>query len=111
MRRLVICAALFVVVGCATQVQLVGPYGNQISHADVQQIAALVVESEHYDHGHITLEAVRADKVRVNYVGYGRSTGNGTVSEAGSVYFTAVKRNGRWIQQGYFDADDRGLAH
>jgi hypothetical protein len=69
-----------------------------ISHTDVRQITALMVENDFYSHGSTTLETVRPDKVRVKYVGYGRSIGDGYVSDTGSAYFTAFKRNGRWIE-------------
>jgi hypothetical protein len=111
MKRLVICAALFAAAGCATHVQIVGPYANQLSHADVRQITALIVESEFYNHGSATLEAVGPSKVVVKYVGYGRSLDGGTVSDAGSAYFTAVKRNGRWIEEGLLNTKSRGTAH
>ena len=57
-----------------------------------------MVENDFYSHGSTTLETVRPDKVRVKYVRYGRSIGDGYVSDTGSAYFTAFKRNGRWIE-------------
>jgi hypothetical protein len=112
MSRLVICAALLAATGCATTpVQIVGPYANRLAHADVRQITALVVESDFHDHGYITLEAVRSDQVRVKYVGYSGSRPDGTVSEMGSTYFTAVRHNGRWIEEGLLDTRSRGTAH
>jgi hypothetical protein len=112
MLRLVICATFLAASGCATTpVQVVGPYANQLSHADVRQITSLIVESEFYNHGSATLEAVGPSKVVVKYVGYGRSLGGGTVSDAGSAYFTAVKRNGGWIEEGLLDMKSRGTAH
>jgi len=114
MSRLVIFAALIAVVGCATQrtqLEIVGPYANHLSRADIQQITALIFVTEMYDHGKTTLEAVRPDKVRVNYVGYGRSLGHGTVSDTGSTYFIALKRNGRWIPEGDLVTKPRSTAH
>jgi hypothetical protein len=97
MTRLMICATLLAA-GCATTpVKIVGPYANQLSHADVKQIIAMIVESEHYDHGSTTLEVVRPDKVIVNYVGYGPTIDRLYTSYTGGVYFIALKRNGRWL--------------
>jgi hypothetical protein len=42
MTRAVIVVAMFAIVGCATQLQIVGPYANQLSQSDVQQITALI---------------------------------------------------------------------
>jgi hypothetical protein len=108
MSRLVICVSLLAATGCTTTpVKLAGPYASRLSHADVRQITALVVESDFYDHGYTTLEAVRPDQVRVIYTGYSGSRPDGTVSGIGSTYFTAVRDNGRWIQQGLLDTRSR----
>ena len=59
MTRVLILIAAVALAGCATQVQTIGPYANQLSHTDVQQITALIVESDFYTHGTATLEALR----------------------------------------------------
>ena len=105
MSPLLICASLIALAGCATQVEIAGPYANHLSHADIHQITALIVESEMYSHGYARLEAVRPDKVLVKYVGYGRSIDRRSVSDAGSAYFIAFKRNGKWIEGGEFSGN------
>jgi hypothetical protein len=114
MSRFVICAALIVVAGCATQrtqLEIVGPYANQLSQADIHQITALIVESAMYDHCKTTLEAIRPDKVVVNYIGYERTIDRVYTSGFGSTYFAAVKRNGRWIEEGLLDRNSRVTRH
>ena len=99
-RVLILLAIVALIVGCAThrtQLAVVGRYASQLSQADIRQITALVVESEMYDHGKTTLEAIRPDKVVVNYVGYGPTIDRLYTSYTGSTYFKALKRNGRWI--------------
>lgn len=100
MTRVLILVAIVALAGCAThrtQLEVVGRYANQLSQADIHQITALVVESEMYDHGKTTLEAIRPDKVVVNYVGYGPTIDRLYTSYTGGTYFKAFKRNGRWI--------------
>jgi hypothetical protein len=112
--RVVICVALIAVVGCATQrtqLEIVGPYANQLSRADIQQITALVSESEMYDHGKTTLEAVRPNKVAVNYVGYGPTIDRHYTAYTGGAYFVALKRNGRWLIDPELGMGSRVSAH
>ena len=99
MSRIVICAVLIAAVGCATQhtqLEVGGRYADQLSREDIEQITALVVETKMYDHGKTTLEAVRPDKVVVNYVGYGPTIDRLYTSYTGGTYFIALKRSGRW---------------
>ena len=103
MVRLIICAALFSVAACATErtkLEVAGRYADQLSKADIHQITALIVVSEMYDHGKATLETIRPDKVRVSYIGYERTIAGLYTSGVGSTYFIALKRNGRWAQEG-----------
>jgi hypothetical protein len=114
MSRFVICAALIVAAGCAThrtQVEVVGPYANRLSQDDIHQITALIVVSEMYDHGKTTLEAIRPDKVVVNYIGYERTIDRLYTSGFGSTYFKAVKHNGKWIEEGLLDRKSRVTTH
>jgi hypothetical protein len=102
MSRLVIFAAVIAVAGCATQVQIVGPHANQLSQSDVQQITALIRRSKATSHLYTRLEAVRPNEVLVKYGGYRRSMEGVYTSDRCSEYFTAFKRNGRWIAGGEF---------
>jgi hypothetical protein len=61
--RVVIFAALIAVAGCATQLQIVGPYTNQLSQSDIQQITALITPSKRTSHLYTRLEAVRPNEV------------------------------------------------
>jgi len=98
---------LIALAGCATQVEVAGPYANQLSQADIRQITALIVESEMYSHGSARLEAVRPDKVFVKYVGYGRSIDRVYTSDVGSASFTVFKRSGRWVEGGDFRTESK----
>jgi hypothetical protein len=111
MSRLVICATLIVAAGCATKLQIVGPYANQLSHSDVQQITALIMISELNRHLYTKLEAVRPDKVLVKYVGYNRSMDGTYTSDLSSESFTAFKRNGRWSLGGEVGVEGRVTVH
>jgi hypothetical protein len=114
MSRIVICAVLIAVVGCATQrtqLEIVGPYANQLSRADIQQITALIFETKMYDHGKTTLEAVRPDKVVVNYVGYGPTIDRLYTSYTGGTYFIAFKRKGRWLSEAELGTGSRITVH
>ncbi len=73
MPRVVAFVAMFTVAGCATQLQIIGPYAGQLSQSDIQQITALITPSEMTSHVYTRLEAVRPDQVRVKYGGYRRS--------------------------------------
>ena len=42
MPRVLIRFATLAVAGCATQLQVMGPYASQLSHSDIQQITALI---------------------------------------------------------------------
>ncbi|HZS18495.1 MAG TPA: hypothetical protein VFA51_11250 [Candidatus Udaeobacter sp.] len=105
MSRLVILAAAVVVAGCTTQLQIVGPYANRLSQADVQQITALITPSNANSHLYTTLEAVRPNEVLVKYGGYRRSMEGVYTSDRSSAYFKAFKRNGRWIAGGEFSME------
>ena len=111
MTRLVFCVSLIAVAGCATQLEIAGPYANHLSQADIHQITALIVETEAYSHGYTRLEAVRPDKVLVKYVGYGRSIDGVYTSDSGSAYFIAFKRNGRWLPGGEFGMESKVTVH
>ena len=100
MPRIVIFVAVIAVAGCATQLQVVGPYAGQLSQSDIQQITALITPSGIASHVYTTLDAVRPDEVRVKYGGYGRSPQGAYTSDPAAEYFTAFKRHGRWITSG-----------
>jgi hypothetical protein len=102
MSRVAIFAFLIAFAGCATQLQIVGPYANQLSQADIQQITALITPSKETSHLYTRLEAVRSNEVLVKYGGYRRSIEGVYTPDASSEYFTAFKRNGRWIAGGEF---------
>jgi len=94
--------AIFLVIvaisGCATQLQVVGPYANQLSSSDIQQITALITNPTNIaSHLYTRLDAVRPDEVRVKYGGYGRSLSGQYTSDPAAEYFTAYKRHGRWV--------------
>jgi len=97
MTRVVLLAALFAAVGCATQLQVVGPYAGHLSQSDVQQIKALITPSKATSHLWTKLEAVRPNEVRVTYGGYRRSPEGVYTSDKSFEYFTAFRRNGRWV--------------
>jgi hypothetical protein len=97
MSRVMIFAAAIAVAGCATQLQIVGPYANQLSQSDIQKITALVTRNKGTSHLYTRLEAVRPNEVLVKYGGYRRSIEGVYTSDRSSEYFTALKRNGRWI--------------
>jgi hypothetical protein len=96
MKRVLIVVAAFGLAGCATQLEVVGPYASQLSQSDVQQITALITPDSSISHLYTRLEAVRPNEVQINYGGYRRSGGVYT-SDPGNDYFTAYKRSGRWI--------------
>jgi hypothetical protein len=100
MTRVVTFAAMAALVGCATQLQVVGPYAGQLSQSDIQQITALITRSGIASHVYTRLDAVRPDEVRVKYGGYGRSLEGGYTSDPAAEYFTAFKRHGRWVAGG-----------
>ncbi len=100
MRRVAIFVVTLAVVGCATQLQVVGPYAAQLSPSDIQQITALITPSGIASHVYTRLEAIRPAEVRVKYGGYGRSLEGGYTSDPAAEYFTAFKRHGRWVAGG-----------
>ena len=102
MLRVVIFATLIAVAGCATQLEIVGPYTNQLSQSDIQQITALITPSKRTNHLYTRLEAGRPNEVLVKYGGYRRSIEGVYTSNPSSEYFTAFKRHGRWIAGGEF---------
>ena len=97
MTRVALFAALLVTGGCATQLQVVGPYARLLSQSDIQQITALITPSKATSHLWTKLEAVRPDEVAVKYGGYRRSMDGFYTSDPCSEYFTAFNRKGRWI--------------
>jgi len=102
MTRAMIFAAVIAVAGCTTEIQIVGPYAAQLSQADIQQITALITASKANSHLYTRLEAVRRNEVLVKYGGYRRSIEGVYTSDPSFQYFTAFKRNGRWIAGGEF---------
>jgi hypothetical protein len=104
MTRAVIVVAMFAIVGCATQLQIVGPYANQLSQSDVQQITALITPQK-TSQVYTRLEVVRPDQVRVKYGGYRRSVEGVYTSDPASEYFTAFKRHGTWVAGGEFGGE------
>jgi hypothetical protein len=97
MTRVVIFAAIVTIAGCATQLQVVGPYANQLSASDIQQIRALITPSKMMSHLYTRLEPVRRDEVRIKYGGYRRSVDGVYTSDRAAAYFTAFKRHGKWV--------------
>ena len=91
---------MLAVAGCATQLQVVGPYADRLSHSDIQQITALITPSQMTSHVYTKLEAVSPDEVRVKYGGYRRSLDGVYTSDTAADYFTAFKRHGKWISGG-----------
>ena len=91
--------AALTLIGCATQLQIVGPYANQLSQSDIQQIKALITSNSNFSHLYTRLEAIRSDKVFVKYGGYRRAGGVYT-SDPENEYFTAYKRGGKWVPEG-----------
>jgi hypothetical protein len=100
MARIVTFVAMLAVAGCATQLQVVGPYAAQLSQSDIQQITALITPSGIASHVYTRLDALRPDEVRVKYGGYGRSPEGVYTSDPAAQYFTAFKRHGRWTAGG-----------
>jgi hypothetical protein len=100
MRSLLV-AAVFGLVGCAAQMQVVGPYGGQLTRADTQQIVALMpADNENMSHTYTRLDVVRPDQVRVTVGGFARDTHGVATSDPSSYTFTATKRNGKWDYTG-----------
>ena len=97
MSRVMIFAAVIALAGCATQLQIVGPYANQLSQSDIQEITALITRSKGTSHLYTKLEALRPNEVLVKYGGYRRSMEGVYTSDPSSEYFTAFKRNGKWF--------------
>ena len=106
MTRVVISLAAALLAGCATHVEVFGPCANHVSHADIREITALIDEQPFRNHSSTTLEAVSPNKVRVSFMGFGRSLPGGGVSGVGSTYFIAVRRNGMWTKADHFDKSD-----
>jgi hypothetical protein len=80
---------------CATQLQVVGPYANQLSRCDIQQITALITPSKMMSHVYTTLEFVHPGEVRVKKGGFSRSPEDVYTSDPAAEYFTAFKRHGK----------------
>jgi hypothetical protein len=97
--RALMLAAVCSLAGCATQLELAGPYSSRLSQTDIQEIRALISSDSDVSHVRTTLDAVRPDEVRVTTRGFGKSQGAWT-SDPASAIFTAVKRHGRWIATG-----------
>ena len=96
MARVATFAAIVALAGCATQLQVIGPYASQLSQSDIQQITALITPNKITSHVYTTLDAVRPGEVRVKYGGYLRSQGVYT-SDRAADSFTAFKHHGRWV--------------
>lgn len=95
--RLILVPLIILLSGCAAQTQVVGPFAAQLSHADIQQITALMpADHETMTHTSTKLDVIRPDRVRVTVVGFGKDTRGVPTSGSSSYIFTAVKRNGRW---------------
>jgi hypothetical protein len=93
--------------GCATQLQVIGPYSTRLSEPDIQQITSLITPSEGASHLYTRLEAVRPDEVRVKYGGYRRSAEGVYTSDTAAAYFTAYKRGGKWVAGSDFEFESR----
>jgi hypothetical protein len=104
MTRAVIVVAMLTIAGCATQLQIVGPYASQLSQSDVQQIKALITPQK-TSQVYTRLDVVRPDQVRVKYGGYRRSVEGMYTSDPAAEYFTAFKRHGRWVAGGEFGGE------
>jgi hypothetical protein len=107
MPRALTFAAMLTLAGCATQLQVVGPYASQLSQPDIQQITALITPSKMTSHIYTTLEAVQSDDGRVKYGGYRRSSDSVYTSDTAAAYFTAYKRRGRWVAGNDFEVESR----
>jgi hypothetical protein len=85
--------------GCATPLQIVGPYASRLSAADIQEIKVLVAKQPDTDRRLVELEATRPDKVWVKVGGFDTS--------GGSRYnrFIVIRRAGRWIVHPYSPAE------
>jgi hypothetical protein len=81
----------FALVGCATDV--LGPYKQSISSADVDQITALAALHPEIHRGYLRISATRPDCVYVQTAP--------TPWDPTGFTFVACKRNGRWhIKEG-----------
>ena len=102
-----LCALLSVIAfsGCATPLQIVGPYASRLSAADIQEIKVLVAKQPDTDRRLVELEATRPDKVWVKVGGFDTS--------GGSRYnrFIVIKRAGRWIVDPYSPAEIELTTH
>ena len=97
MLRALIFAAALTVAGCATQLQVTGPYAAQLSDSDIQQITALITPSSYVSHVYTKLNVLRPNEVRVEYGGYSRSRDGFYSSDTAATYFTAYKRGAKWV--------------
>ena len=90
MRAAVILVA-FMLVGCATDV--LGPYKQSLSPADVDQIRALIALHPEIHRGYLRISATRRDCVYVQTAP--------TLMDQIGFTFVACKRNGKWhIKEG-----------
>lgn len=87
-------------VGCAAQMQAVGPYAGQLSKSAIQQIIALMPPDDTKTHSYTKLDTVRPNQVRVTVGGFARDTHGNVTSNSSNYTFTAVKRGDRWDQTG-----------
>ena len=95
-------------VGCAAQMQVVGPYAGQLSKSDIQQITALMPpDREMANHTYTKLDVLRPDRVRVTVGGFARDSHGLITSDPSSFSFTAVKRSGRWDHTGEVELERR----
>jgi len=106
--RVVIVALAFGILGCAAQMQVVGPYAAQLSKSDILQITALMPPShETMNHTYTKLDVVHLDQVHVTVGGFARDTDGVITSDPSSYTFTAVKRSGRWDHTGEVSIERR----
>ena len=82
----------FLLSGCVTPTQIVGPYAARLSDIDIQQIKLLISKDPEIDHRVAQIEAVRPNKAWVK-------VGGPNPSREGSRYtkFRVSKRDGQWI--------------
>jgi hypothetical protein len=111
MTRIVIFAAMLALVGCAAQLEVIGPYANQLSKSDIQQITALITPSSYVSHVYTRLNAVRPKEVRIEYGGYSRSRDGFYGSDTAATFFTAYNRGGRWVAGNDVEVESRFMVY
>jgi|SRR5579864_1101083 len=99
---------VMVFTSCAAQLQVGGPYADQLSKSDIQQVIALMAPDDRtMSHTYTKLDVIRPDRVRVTVGGFARDGRGSITSDPSSYSFFAIKRSGRWDHTGEVSVERR----